>query len=77
MSRYTGSIKFFNASKGYGFIIPDQQGVQPENVFFHISTLRGTGKTAEDLYDGRRIEFSVQKSDRGQRKECAVDFKFL
>ncbi len=53
----TGKVKWFNPTKGFGFIQPDQGG---EDVFVHISALTAAGIQA--LQDGQPIEFELVTS---------------
>ncbi len=57
MSKSTGTIKFFNAKKGFGFITPDQGG---KELFVHISNVEGD---VESLREGQKVEY-VEKSGR-------------
>lgn len=52
----TGEVKFFNDTKGFGFITPDTGG---KDVFVHR-----TG-TTEDLYEGDKVEYDLEQTDRG------------
>jgi CspA family cold shock protein len=52
----TGEVKFFNDTKGFGFITPDAGG---KDVFVHR-----TG-TKEDLYEGDKVEYDLEQTDRG------------
>jgi CspA family cold shock protein len=58
--RQTGTVKWFNGSKGYGFIAPDGGG---EDVFVHYSAIQSTG--FRNLDEGDRVEFSVEQGKRG------------
>jgi len=58
--RITGTVKWFNASKGYGFILRDDGG---PDVFVHYSAIRGTGY--RNLEEGERVEFSVVSGPKG------------
>ncbi|MGH9012595.1 MAG: cold-shock protein [Acidimicrobiia bacterium] len=59
----TGTVKFFNAEKGYGFISRDQG----EDVFVHFSQIQGDGyKTLED---GQRVEFDVAPGRKGEEAQ--------
>ena len=51
----TGEVKFFNDTKGFGFITPDAGG---KDVFVHR-----TG-TKEDLYEGDKVEYDLEQTDR-------------
>ncbi len=50
----TGTIKWFNATKGYGFIAPDQGG---KDVFVHISAVEKAGLAS--LQEGQKVEFDT------------------
>ncbi len=66
-SMATGTVKWFNGEKGYGFIQPDQGG---KDVFVHISALEQAGM--RNLDEGQKISYET-KADRG--KESAVNLK--
>jgi CspA family cold shock protein len=55
----TGSVKFFNAEKGYGFISRDDGA----DVFVHFSNIQGDGYRSLD--DGQRVEFDVAPGRKG------------
>lgn len=57
--RETGQVKWFNASKGFGFITRDNG----EDIFVHFRSIRGEGHRV--LKDGQRVEFSVSTGDKG------------
>lgn len=61
--RETGVVKWFNATKGYGFITRDNGG----DVFVHYSAILGTGYRA--LEEGQRVKFSVVETDRGTQAQ--------
>jgi len=54
----TGTVKFFNARKGYGFISREEG----DDVFVHVSALEGTGT----LEEGQRVEFDVGPGKKGE-----------
>jgi cold shock protein len=56
----TGTVKFFNADKGYGFISQDDNA---GDVFVHYSNIEGTGRRS--LVDGQRVEFEVGVGQKG------------
>ena len=64
--RQTGTVKWFNATKGYGFITPDQGS----DVFVHYSGIRGTGYRS--LEEGQRVEFEVVDSPKGPQAQDVV-----
>jgi len=57
--RQTGTVKWFNDSKGYGFIARDGG----DDVFVHFSAIRGEGYRS--LEEGQRVEFSVVEGEKG------------
>jgi CspA family cold shock protein len=64
-----GTVKFFNADKGYGFITPDDGG---RDIFVHITALEQAGLRA--LNEGQRILFEVEPDKKGKGPK-AVDLK--
>ena len=64
----TGTVKWFNATKGYGFIQPDSGG--GKDVFLHISAVERAGLSS--VPEGAKIEYDIV-SDRG--KESASNIK--
>ena len=64
----TGKVKWFNATKGYGFIAPDNGGV---DVFVHISAVEKAGYSS--LAEGAKVSFDVVPNRRG--KESAENLK--
>jgi CspA family cold shock protein len=59
--RLSGSVKWFNNSKGYGFIALDSG----QEVFVHYSSIRGDG--FKTLDEGERVELSVEEDSKGPR----------
>jgi CspA family cold shock protein len=57
--RETGTVKWFNASKGYGFIERDQG----DDLFVHYSEISGEGYRSLD--EGQRVEFTVAQGQKG------------
>ena len=57
----TGTVKWFNDAKGYGFISRESGG----DVFVHYSDLQGGG--FRSLQEGQRVEFSVEQGDKGPK----------
>lgn len=55
----TGSVKWFDAKKGYGFIV----GPEGADVFVHYSTIDGDG--FKSLRDGDRVEYESRPGDKG------------
>ena len=64
----TGTVKWFNTTKGYGFIAPDNGG---KDVFVHISAVERSGLTG--LADNQKVTFELQSGRDG--RESAVDIK--
>jgi len=58
----TGRVKWFNESKGFGFIEQDNGG---PDVFVHFSAIQGNG--FRTLREGQAVEFEVEKTPRGLR----------
>jgi CspA family cold shock protein len=65
----TGTVKWFNATKGFGFIQPDDGG---PDVFVHISAVERAGMT--DLRDGQKLSFELA-ADRKSGKKSADQLK--
>ena len=65
----TGTVKWFNTTKGYGFIQPDNGG---PDAFVHVSAVERAG--LRSLNEGQKLEF-VEREERG--KIAAVDLKPL
>ena len=57
----TGTVKWFNATKGYGFIAPDDGG---KDVFVHISALERAGIRA--VNEGQKVEFEMGRGRDGR-----------
>ncbi len=65
-SRETGTVKWFNTSKGFGFISRDSG----EDIFVHFRAIRGEGHRI--LVEGQRVEFSVMQRDKGLQAEDVI-----
>jgi CspA family cold shock protein len=63
----TGTVKWFNSQKGYGFIQPDDGG---KDVFVHISAVERSG--LGDLAEGQKVGFEMRR-DKKTGRESAVD----
>lgn len=66
----TGTVKWFNATKGFGFIAPDNGG---KDVFVHISAVERAGLTG--LSDNQKVSFDMEQSRDG--RESASNLKLL
>lgn len=64
----TGTVKWFNATKGFGFIQPDDGG---KDAFVHISAVERAGMAS--LNEGDRLEFEIEVDRRG--KYAAVNLQ--
>ena len=53
-----GKVKFFNSSKGYGFIVDDETG---EDVFVHVTSLNGL-----KINEGDKVEYVIEEGERGK-----------
>ena len=62
MSQKTGTVKFFNATKGFGFISPEGGG---KDVFVHISAVERAGWRT--LNEGQRVSFDTEADARGPK----------
>ena len=56
-----GTVKFFNADRGYGFITPDDGG---RDIFVHITAVERAG--LKSLNEGQRISFDVEPDKKGK-----------
>ena len=60
MATQTGTVKWFNEGKGFGFITPDDGG---KDLFAHFSEVKGTG--FRTLLESQRVEFEVTQGQKG------------
>ncbi len=66
---YTGTVKWFNTTKGFGFIQPEGGG---DDVFVHISAVEKSG--LRELKEGQKVTYDVQM-DPKKGKSAAVNIK--
>ena len=64
----TGTVKWFNAEKGYGFISNDEGG---DDVFVHFSAIQGTGYRS--LNEGQKVSYEVEQDPKNTGKLRAVN----
>ena len=64
----TGTVKFFNTTKGFGFISPDGGG---KDVFVHISAVERSGMAG--LNEGQKVSFDLEKDRQG--RDSAANLK--
>lgn len=63
-----GTVKWFNAEKGYGFISNDEGG---DDVFVHFSAIQGTGYRS--LNEGQKVSYEVEQDPKNTGKLRAVN----
>jgi CspA family cold shock protein len=63
----TGTVKWFNDSKGYGFITPEDEG---KDFFVHHSAIAGDGY--KSLAEGAKVEFDAAEGDKGPEARNVV-----
>ena len=59
-NKMTGTVKFFNAEKGFGFISPADGS---KDVFVHFSAIQST--SIKTLDEGQRVEFTIEQGQKG------------
>ncbi|UJW86710.1 cold-shock protein [Devosia sp. SL43] len=70
MAAITGTVKFFNTTKGFGFISPESGG---KDAFVHISAVQRSG--LQGLYEGDKVTYEVETGRDG--KESATNLTLL
>jgi cold shock protein len=65
--RETGTVKWFNNSKGFGFI----EREQGDDVFVHYSSIRDDGGF-RTLNEGQKVEFSISKGEKGLQADDVI-----
>ncbi len=68
----TGTVKWFNADKGYGFITDDESGT---DLFVHFSAINVDG--FKTLNDGQRVSFDIEPDPKNADKFRAVNVNIL
>ena len=63
--REQGTVKWFNANKGFGFIIMENG----DEIFVHSQAIEGSGKGRRSLRDGQPVSFVVRDSEKGPQAE--------
>ena len=58
----TGTVKWFNSDKGFGFIAPDDGSA---DVFAHFTAIVSTGRGRRDLFEGQQVEFDTERGQKG------------
>jgi CspA family cold shock protein len=66
--RVTGTVKWFNAAKGYGFI--SREG--GKDLFVHYSAIQDAGTGYRNLNEGDRVEFDVEEGQKGPQATNVV-----
>lgn len=65
--RITGTVKWFNAEKGYGFIAQEDDG---PDVFVHYSAIEGSGYKGLD--EGEKVEFTITQGQKGMQASNVI-----
>ncbi len=68
MDRITGTVKFFNTAKGFGFVQPEDGS---KDVFVHISAVEQSG--LGNLVEGQRVSYELEQGRQG--KTAAIDLR--
>ena len=63
----TGTIKWFNKKKGYGFVLPDDGS---EDVFVHHSEIKAVGESS--LNDGQKVEYEIGEGEKDRPRAINV-----
>ena len=67
MERITGTVKWFNDAKGFGFITPESGG---KDCFVHHTAIQGEG--FKSLTEGQRVEFEIVQGQKGPAAQNVV-----
>jgi CspA family cold shock protein len=65
--RVTGTVKWFDSKKGFGFITRDDNG---QDIFVHFSAIQGRG--FKNLEEGEKVEFEIVQEEKGPRAANVV-----
>ena len=68
MEKQTGTVKWFNETKGYGFIAPDNGG---KDLFAHFREIQGEG--FKSLVENQRVAFNVTQGPKGDQASAISD----
>lgn len=63
----TGTVKWFNDAKGFGFITPDDGG---EDLFAHFSAIRMSG--FKTLKEGQKVSFDITEGNKGKKQASNI-----
>jgi CspA family cold shock protein len=63
--RHTGTVKFFNATKGYGFIKPEDGS---KDIFVHVTAVQAAG--IPEITEGMKLSYELQDDRRGRGKQA-------
>ena len=66
----TGTVKWFNSQKGYGFIQPDDGS---KDVFVHITAVERAG--INNLYEGQKLSYELERGQQGKTSAVALQAK--
>jgi len=69
---FTGTVKWFDAGKGFGFISNDNGG---DDVFVHFSSIVSSGYKA--LNDGQKVTFDTEPDPKNSRKTRAINVRLV
>ncbi|ACN99270.1 cold-shock protein [Sulfurihydrogenibium azorense] len=65
--KVTGTVKWFDSKKGFGFITRDDNG---QDIFVHFSAIQGRG--FKNLEEGQKVEFEIVQEEKGPRAANVV-----